>query len=259
MSLSKFAVITKEQLETLYAERSILKIAAMYGVEDETVRKRLIKFGIPRRPRGGKRDFDPPADVLRDLYQTMSMREIAKKFGVGETVVWKRLQEHGIKLRDFEAGGHRLKPGRIFTKAHRLNISLANTGKWAGDKNPHWKGGAQVVNLRLRASGAYRRWKQDALALRGNKCQGCGVANGTVCECCGTRVRLHVHHVESFAKVPDKRFDPSNSEILCAKCHHSRHRSKPGEFGGSPNVESRVTPSEAAEGDGSAERVTTRR
>src|SRR5690349_18351626 len=107
--------------------------------------------------------------------------------------------------------------------------------------------------MRLSESGSSSSAFHDARAA------GCGVENGTACECCGAQVRLHVHHVESFAKVPERRFDPNNSEILCPKCHHSRHWSKPGEFGGSPNVKSRVTPSEAAEGNGSAERVTTRR
>lgn len=201
----------------------------MYGVSAETVRKRLVKFGIRRRKRGGRRDFDPSAHELRELYQAMSMAEIAKKYGVGETVVWKRLKEHGITLRDFESGGHRLKPGRVFSEAHRQAISRSMRGK-TGPLNRNWKGGKATESLRLRGSIEYREWKRAALALRGNKCQLCGVASGFRCECCGTHVVLHVHHVESFARVPERRFDPTNSEVLCPKCHYSKHRRTPREL-----------------------------
>ena len=221
--MEDFAGVTKDKLEELYKWHSTAGIAALYGVNPETVRKRFIKLGIFRRKKGGRRDFDPPAKDLAELYQSMSMAQIAKKFGVGETVVWKRLKEHGIELRDFQ--NHRLKPGRIFSQEHRANISKAQRGKF-GPLNRNWKGGKATQNLQLRGSFEYREWKQAALNLRGNKCQECGRENGWECECCGHRVVLHVHHVESFAKVPERRFDPTNSEVLCSKCHHRRHRSK---------------------------------
>lgn len=227
--MANFAEITKEKLETLYKDHATAGIALMFGVSSETVRKRLIKLGITRRVRGGRRDFDPPKDELTELYQTLSMAQIAEKFGVGQTVVWKRLNDHGIKLRDFENGGHRLKPGRIFSEDHRKKISQSMRGK-VGPLNRNWKGGKATQNLQLRGSIEYREWKRAALSLRGNQCQECGVVNGFTCECCGTHIVLHVHHVESFARVPERRFDPTNSEVLCPKCHRRRHRSKPREL-----------------------------
>lgn len=201
----------------------------MFGVCEETVRKRLIKLGIPRYTRGTRRNFDPAPDELHDLYQKFSMAEIAKKYGVGETIVFTRLKEHNITLRGFESGGHRLKPGRIFSESHRKSISRSMRGK-TGPANRNWKGGKTAESLRLRGSIEYREWKQAALILRGNKCQDCGVENGFICKCCGTHIVLHVHHVQSFAKVPERRFDPTNSEVLCPGCHHARHRSKPREM-----------------------------
>jgi hypothetical protein len=222
--MEDFAEITKDKLEELYKWHSTAGIAALFRINPETVRKRLIKLGISRRKRGGRRDFDPPAKDLAELYQSMSMAQIAEKFGVGETVVWKRLHEHGIELRDFK--NHRLKPGRIFSETHRKNISKAMRGQF-GPLNRNWKGGKATQNLQLRGSFEYREWKQAALNLRGNKCQECGRENKWECECCGHRVVLHVHHVESFARVPERRFDPTNSEVLCSKCHFRRHRRKP--------------------------------
>ncbi len=227
---------TDEELLRLYETMTLRKIAALFQCNDEAVRRRLHKAGAKMRSRGGIKEFDPPRQDLERLYQSLSMRQIADQFGVGETVVWKRLKEHGIALNGFENGGHRLKPGRIFSKSHRRNLSKAHKGKWSGDKNPHWKGGVHQVHLRLRASGDYKMWKTEALELRGFKCQECGVSQHSMCECCGTRIRLHVHHIESFAAVPAKRFDPQNSEVLCPRCHHSRHHGKPGELRETPNV-----------------------
>jgi 5-methylcytosine-specific restriction endonuclease McrA len=227
--MAEFAELTKQDLEALYKDHATAGIASMFGVSAETVRKRLVKLGIPRRVRGGRRDFDPPADELRALYQTMSMAEIAAKYGVGETVVWKRLKDHGIKLRGYEEGGHRLKPGRIFSEDHRRKISRSMRGK-VGPLNRNWKGGRATKSLQLRGSIEYREWRNAALSLRGDKCQECGVANGWTCECCGTHIVLHVHHLESFARVPERRFDPANSEVLCPKCHRRRHRRKPREL-----------------------------
>lgn len=220
--------LTKEDLEKIYRNHSTVEIGRMYGVCAEIVRRRLHEFGIKTRKRGGRRQFDPPAKELERLYQKHSMREIAEKFGVGETVVFKRLTEHGITLRGYEKGGHRLKPGRTFSPEARQNMSKSKRGRWTGDKNPNWKGGVHYKNIRLRASAEYKQWRYEALDLKGFKCEQCGIAQHSVCECCGTKIRLHVHHIKSFSRYPTLRFDPKNSEVLCPKCHHSRHHGKTG-------------------------------
>lgn len=213
---------TKQELEQLYQFHSCARIGEMHGVNAETVRKRLHEHGIASMKRGGRRSFDPPKDVLESLYQKMSMREIAEHFGVGETVVHKRLKEHGIELDTHK--NHRLKPGRVFSESHKANIRQAqiNLGL-VGEKNPNWKGGLTEVNRRARTGWQAREWREKALERAGYKCQQCGVEHGRICECCGVVVRLHVHHVQSFSKFPEMRYDPENSEVLCPKCHHKEH------------------------------------
>lgn len=227
-----------EELQKLYETHTLLQIARMFGVNDETVRKRLVKAGTKMRPRGGFKEFDPPKEELEQLYQTKTMIEIAKHYGVGETVVWKRLTEHGIKLRGYEVGGHRLKPGRVFSEEHLSNLSTALRKRWGGkpENHPSWKGGRTAEHLRLRSTGAYRDWKLASLELHGFKCQECGVEQNSVCPCCGVTTKLHVHHIQSFADYPDGRFDPHNSLVLCPKCHLVRHHGKPGELKETPNV-----------------------
>ncbi len=154
------------------------------------------------------------------------MRQIADHFGVGETLIHSRIRECGIKLRGYENARKRPK---TFTPEHLAAMREAGKrrrGAWAGANNPHWKGGLTAANLSARSSGAYMEWKRDALALADNKCQACGVTKGTVCKCCGHKTTLHVHHVKSFARHPEYRFDPTNSEVLCSRCHDSRHNGK---------------------------------
>ena len=62
--MNKFAVITKKELQALYKDHATAGIASMFGVNAETVRKRLVKLGIKRRKSGGRRDFDPSAKEL---------------------------------------------------------------------------------------------------------------------------------------------------------------------------------------------------
>lgn len=174
---------------------------------------------------GPKREFNPDRAEMEALFQSMTMLELAKHYGVGETVVWKRAKEFDLKREDGRR--KRYKPR---TDAHRKALSLSRRGKWGGEKAPNWRGGIHAVNMRLRSSGAYKQWKIESKKRAGNRCEGCGVENGSICECCGTKITLHCHHLKSFAKHPELRFDPENSEVLCPKCHYSRHNGKSGEL-----------------------------
>jgi len=73
----------------------------------------------------------------------------------------------------------------------------------------------------LRQSSAYKKWRRNALKLHSNKCDTCGVGQHSLCECCGTTVYLSVHHIEKFSNNVERRFDPSNSSVLCPKCHRA--------------------------------------
>lgn len=168
-----------------------------------------------------------PREELERLYQTMTMKQLAEHYGCGESTIWSRIKKYGIKHSQYGELGHRHRP-REFSEEHIQRMSDARKGRFIGEKSTNWKGGVTIERLRERGSKQYRDWRKAAMALRGNKCQQCGAVDGYVCECCGTQVKLHVHHLFSFAKYEDKRFDPENSEVLCPKCHHSRHRLQTG-------------------------------
>ena len=177
---------------------------------------------------GPKRSFLIEKSELEKLYHQMPAKKIAELYGVGETVVHGRIKEFGITLPGIENPRRRPKK---FSPEHLAAIVAAGAkrrGKWVGDKNPRWKDGATEKNLEARRSGAYKQWKLESLARANNQCQECGVKRGAICPCCGVKASLHVHHVLAFAKFPEHRFDPDNSEVLCSKCHHSRHSVKIG-------------------------------
>ena len=218
---------SKEELEKLYQFYSCKIIGDKFGVCQEIVRRRLIEHGITVLKRGGRRAFDPPKDVLYEMYQTKSMQKIAEEFGVGETVVFKRLKEHGIELEGHK--NHRLKVGRVFSEDHKKNLSASLRARATyGEKNPNWKGGVAITNHMARLGYEAREWKKKSRERAGNRCEVCGVKDGDTCGCCGTKVKLHVHHIKSFSKFPESRFDPENSKVLCPKCHYAEHQMKIG-------------------------------
>ena len=75
----------------------------------------------------------------------------------------------------------------------------------------------------IRNSPKYKSWRIKVLKLHDYKCDLCSKPTGSTCECCGHKTFLHVHHKEPFSGVVEKRFDLNNAEVLCDKCHLSKH------------------------------------
>jgi 5-methylcytosine-specific restriction endonuclease McrA len=176
-----------------------------------------------------RRTFEIDRETLESLYQEHTLKRIAEMYGVGETVVHKRVHEYGIKLKGYE-NSPRKRP-KPFSESHKQAIKAAgleSRGKRTGEKAGNWKGGLTAINLEARRTGAYKQWKKQSLERVGYRCQECGIERHKMCECCGQKVQLHVHHLKSFAHHPESRFDPENSEVLCSKCHWSRHYGKTG-------------------------------
>lgn len=73
----------------------------------------------------------------------------------------------------------------------------------------------------LRQSSLYKKWRRDALKLHKLQCQKCEVGQHSICECCGNKIFLEVHHLEKFSSNVERRFDPTNSAVLCKKCHRA--------------------------------------
>lgn len=230
--------LSKNELIRICEGKSYAAVALEYGVTPPAVGFRMRLFGIYRNP---KRTFEPPVDELRSLYKTMSMAEIAKHYGVGETVVFKRLDDYGIKK---ISRSERL-TGKPKSLEHRLSMSRSAlaSGVRAGRRNGNWKGGKISANRSARSKAAYREWKIAVLKSANWKCQKCGLEHYSMCDHCGHRVRLHAHHIESFAGNESLRYDPNNGEALCDRCHQLEHHEN---RVNSVNVPKGKTPSQSA-------------
>lgn len=63
-----------------------------------------------------------------------------------------------------------------------------------------------------RSSPEYTEWRTAVFARDGYHCRQCGASGD-----------LQAHHVESWAKHPEKRLDVENGLTLCVPCHEKEH------------------------------------
>jgi len=70
----------------------------------------------------------------------------------------------------------------------------------------------------LRASYRYQKWLKQVMDNNPYCCDICGISPFNT-----LGIELHIHHIKSFSKYPDLRFDVNNGEILCASCHRMLH------------------------------------
>lgn len=95
--------------------------------------------------------------------------------------------------------------GKLTTLQKRIKCSISKLGS----KNPSWKGGTTPLLRTARHSLNYKLWR-EAVFERDNY----------TCQCCKERGGyLQAHHIKSFAKHPELRFDVSNGQTLCLPCH----------------------------------------
>lgn len=71
----------------------------------------------------------------------------------------------------------------------------------------------------------YKVWRKSVFELNRAKK---GLRRFYVCEKCNKRRKttrvLHAHHIYSWEKFPDKRYDRDNGVVLCKYCHDTFHR-----------------------------------
>lgn len=96
-----------------------------------------------------------------------------------------------------------------FSSEHRKKI-----GKLIGNKNPAWKGGIKLENLKIRHSLEMVLWREAVFARDNWTCQKTGVKGG----------RLQAHHVQNFSQFPELRFAIDNGITLSQKAHRDFHK-----------------------------------
>lgn len=80
-----------------------------------------------------------------------------------------------------------------------------------GENSPFWKGNLVKENRRARDCWQYDDWRKSVYKKDDYTCQCCGQRGGI----------LNAHHIKSFAKNKDIRYDVANGITLCKLCHDS--------------------------------------
>lgn len=95
------------------------------------------------------------------------------------------------------------------SKSCALKGNQRTFGMFRGANNAAWKGGITPINIQIRMSTEMVHWRLDVFERDKYTCQACG-AHG---------VTLQAHHILSFSKFPEHRFDIKNGMTLCVPCH----------------------------------------
>lgn len=88
-----------------------------------------------------------------------------------------------------------------------------NAGIKKGSESHAWRGGKTPKSIIIRQSKEHRSWAKQVKERDNYTCQECGKYPA----------RVHSHHIKSFAKYPELRFDLDNGITLCIDCHSDIH------------------------------------
>jgi transposase len=201
-----------EQIVSRYLEGATTRqIGAEIGVPHRTISRWINKAGISLRNPGA-----PIIPQLQDrgwleceyVGKGKSSTEIASEVNCSAGIVSAWLRRHGIETRDTgSTKGHR----RNSSPECRAKMSESKRGVFIGESNPNWKGGVAFKDPD-RNRYPYKRW---AKAVKDR--------DEWACRECGSKDRLHAHHVKRWRDYPDLRYDVGNGLTLCHTCHEAAH------------------------------------
>jgi hypothetical protein len=178
-----------------------------------------------------------------DLYRSgQTCAEIAESFGVFSSTVHRWLKKLGVvcRKRGHRKGRPSWNKGMVLSLEMKKCLNLTglelgrawNKGKVApyskdtlrkmrkshigqvGELASNWQGGISRIYKTGYNSLAYKQWRKSVFERDNYQCQKCGTASGH-----GRFAYLTAHHIKSFAKYPELRFEVSNGITLCELCH----------------------------------------
>lgn len=183
-----------------------------------TASERIKKSWVTRRQNGNDTAWNkmsvPSKESLTNLYvdESKSTHEMGRLLGVSQMQVRRWLIKHGIPRRGYTENKTPIAKGSHLPESQKMAISKASIGKagtMVGDKHWNWRGGITPINLQVRNSKEYKRWREAVFKRDDFTCQECLVRGG----------RLEADHIKPFSLYPDLRLDVQNGRTLCQKCH----------------------------------------
>lgn len=207
-STTRRSSLTPLVLREMYARLTVRQMAEKLGVATRTLGRHLHRAGIKLRTPGERIETSKLRDKkwLFGEYVTnnKSAEQISEEMGSWPATVIIWLNRHDIPVRSTNKG-------RKFRPEVVENMSAAKRGLQLGDKNPNWRGGKVDPSARARVSYAHKMWSRKVRERDGR------------CVSCGAIERLQAHHVLSWHKHTELRYDVSNGVTLCVRCHQKVH------------------------------------
>lgn len=211
--------ITKEKLIELHIENGIplISIAKTLNLSRTKLLTISKSFGIKSpKLRSSWVDANKVIQMYKDGKNCQEIADLLsiKHYKVGEFYIRIIINKAGVMRNQSETLklSEKIKKiwiGRKHSFETRKKISLARIGKYTGKNNPNWQGGKKHSNQNKRLSLEYKKWRND-IKQRDGKCLECG-----------SREKLHAHHIISVRHTNDICLltDMNNGVTLCKKCH----------------------------------------
>jgi 5-methylcytosine-specific restriction endonuclease McrA len=128
------------------------------------------------------------------------------------TMSQQRIQRNRVEVACQYCGKSFLKSFARAQRRERHFCTRECSEKWyTGENSPNYKGFR--VDQTGRVSYEYRKWRNEVVARDNHTCQNCG-----------SKEKLHVHHIYRYADYEDLRADIDNGITLCQRCHHEAHK-----------------------------------
>ncbi len=183
-----------------------------------------------------------------------SMKKIGDELGCSGVTVGKYMKKHNIKTRNRKFNNNEIKKilklhteGKTFKEISNImendydkirnhiykntniksnyspgeetkkeNIRKKISSKLQGITEDEWNGFKETENSLIRKSEKYKKWRMLVFERDGYVCQ------STNCKFCGNRyggIKLNAHHIKSFSKYLELRFDINNGITYCENYH----------------------------------------
>lgn len=94
-------------------------------------------------------------------------------------------------------------------KKHKEESNIKRSLSIGGEKHYNWKGGISSINLKIRHSREYKKWRESVFKRDDYTCVFCKKRGS----------KINADHIKPFALYPELRLDINNGRTLCEPCH----------------------------------------